>query len=143
MQFNPSRSCIYSVLAVLLVLAGCVRDNTSADARNQRESPVSTTNDPAKYQFHRNKSLVGVTKAMPEGSVDHIDFNFSDTGGKVIVVVTISGTHGKDARFVTTFSGEDGIEIVKKWKPAGLDDDQHVALFVLPEGITSAETVVK
>ncbi|EGF24895.1 secreted protein [Rhodopirellula baltica WH47] len=72
------------LLIALVTLCGC--NTATQDA--QTSSPETTTStepsqptadDSATYVYHRDVAFTDVTKTMPDGSVDHIDFTWPQT----------------------------------------------------------------
>ena len=79
---------------------------------------------------------------MPDGSVDHIDFNMA-ADPNVVAVVTVVAPRRDGLSFTTTFTGDDGTSIKKDWAPSsGGDGDAHVGLFVLPAVVHSGQTLI-
>ncbi|MEM6689729.1 MAG: hypothetical protein AAF664_09905 [Planctomycetota bacterium] len=134
------------LLVALVALNGC--DNATQDAQTSSiqqtisEPKQPTSDDPATYTYHRDVAFTDVTTTMPDGSVDHIDFNMA-ADPNVVVVVTVVAPRRNALSFTTTFSGDDGTSIERDWTPAkGGDDDDHVGLFVLPAAVNSGRTVI-
>ncbi|PHS02862.1 MAG: hypothetical protein COA78_20185 [Blastopirellula sp.] len=142
---------IFIILYLSLVLFGCQTETAIQESTNLESSSVSTEtqssspsiNDPAEYEFHRNKAFTDVTKEMPDSSVDHMDLDMA-TDPNVIVVVTVNVPYKEGIRFTTTFAGSNNLIIEKEWAPAagGEHDDQHLGLFILPAAVESGTTVV-
>ena len=141
------------LITTLVSISGCSPNTTSRPTNSDQSqgtsppasppSPSSHTDDPATYSFNRNVAFTDVTKDMPAGSVDHIDFDMA-AEPNVVVVVTVSAPHEDGLRFTTTFTGANDLEIAKQWQPAsgGEPDNQYVALFVLPAAVDAGSTVV-
>jgi hypothetical protein len=145
------RIAITLLVAAMLTVIGCGTDkvNTNqSDTPNdlsggESSSATLAQDDPAQYAFHRKVAFTDVTKDLPDGSVDHIDFNMA-ADPNVVVVVTVAAPHKDGLHFTTTFTGPSNLRITKDWQPAsgGEPKDQHVALFVLPEAVNAGTTVV-
>ena len=137
------------LISTLLVFCGCNKrtaDNSEAksgSATKNTAASAKNSGDPAEYVFHRNVAFTDVTMKMPAGTVDYIDFDMS-AKPPVIVVVTVSAEHKPGQRFTTTFTGQNGLTIIKEWQAASGENlkNQHVGLFVLPAAIEAGSTVV-
>ena len=138
-------------LLAITVAIGC-DSNTGTSAvettpKNPTSMPASKSannaDDPAKYAFHPGVAFTDITKNMPDGSVDHIDFNMA-ADPNVVVVVTVSVPHKDGIQFTTTFTGSNDLAITKEWQPAAGDntDDQYIGLFVLPAAVDAGTTIV-
>ena len=145
-------TCTLLLIVTMLALPGCNTKtpttqsgsvtNNHSSATNKTTSP-STTDDPAKYSFHRNVAFTDVTKDMPSGSVDHIDFDMA-AAPNVVVVVTVHTKNRDGLHFTTTFTDANGLQIIKEWQPASGTEpkDEHVGLFVLPDSVNGGTTVI-
>jgi hypothetical protein len=130
--------------SIVLIIVGCsspttLSSNVEQDSSAADAKPLS---DPATYTFHRNVRFEDVTRTLPDGSVDHIDFD-ATVNPSVIVLVKVSVPATEDLAFTTIFTGPDDLKVVKKWEPAAdSDKSEHVALFILPEAITAGFTLI-
>ena len=134
------------LLAALVALSGCntaTQDAQSSSPQSTSAEPKQPTpDDPATYAYHRDVAFTDVTKTMPDGSVDHIDFNMA-ADQNVVAVVTVVVPRRDGLSFTTTFTGDDGTSIKKDWAPSsGGDGDDHVGLFVLPAAVNSGQTLI-
>ena len=119
------RIAVTLLFAAILTVIGCGTDTvniTQSETPNNssaRDSSSATLkqDDPAQCVFHRNVAFTDVTKDLPDGSVDHIDFNMA-ANPNVVVIVTVTAPHRDGLHFTTTFTGPNDLTITKDWQPA-------------------------
>ncbi len=128
------------IFVALIALIGC--DTTTPMSKTCAEFERKTSPDGvAKYVFHRDTPLAEITKTLPKGSVDYIDFDVVDNPN-VLVVVTASAPPRDGLTFKTAFSGNGSVRIEKEWTPSTRKgDDEHVGIFVLPKSINHGKTI--
>ena len=103
---------------------------------------VTLNDDQAKHELFRNVRFEELTSSMPDGSVDHIDF---DAGLSIFVLARVTAkSPGPGSRFETTFRSDDGTILTKEWAPATASRNPiATGLFIIPASVTSAATRLK
>ncbi len=121
-------------IVALVALNGCdtVATTTTTSTGSERI---------ARYAFHQDTPISEVTKTLPKGSVDYIDFDAADSPN-VLVVVTATAPPREGLTFKTAFSGSGGVSIEKQWTPTTREGDhEHVGIFILPKSIHRGRTI--
>src|SRR5262245_37045436 len=109
----------------------------------QAGAPFATIDDDfAKHELFRNLRFEELVKTIPDGAVDHVDFD-ATLASYALAKVTATSS-GPASRFETTFRTGDGTTLKKEWQPAaGSPTGVATGLFMVPANVTSAATRLK
>lgn len=131
-----------SLFSIVIAALGISCNRQSTPVAKALPKPFAVIeNDGITHEFYRDITFEKFSPTIPDGSLDAIDFDLSESDYTIALVTAPHTVKDRAVEFTTTFVTEKQERIVKTWgRASGNQGDKARGLFLLPRSVESATT---